>query len=150
MSKSTCVSSFRSLWLGWRSWSLQNWSWLLLWAVFLFSLLPLASSASSVLVFLLVSLAVFRWRVLVLLIVALFLASLRVKLLRSSIWLTLEWSRLSHKMWWSIVISIELAAEWLWSSISSANVWSQVLVWIESTKSNDISQTRKLDHWLRR
>ena len=135
----TSVSSFRSLWVNWRNWSFQNWCWLLLlWAVFLFSLLFLARSV-SILVLLLVSLTVFRWGVLVLLVVVLFLASLSVELLWSSIWLTLEWSRLGHKMWWAVKVSIELAAEWCWRSISSANVWSQVLIWVETTKSNNIS-----------
>lgn len=40
-----------------------------------------------------------------------------------------------------------LAAEWLWSREWHWG-WSEVLVWVEASKSNNIGQARELDHWL--
>ena len=80
-----------------------------------------------------------------LVVVLLFLA-LRVELLWSGVWLPNERSGLGHQMWWSLESS-ELATEWLWSVVGGWT-WAQVLVWVEATKSNNISEAGKLDHWL--
>lgn len=118
---------------------------MLLWAVLLFrgSLVFL----SSILVLLLISLSVLGWRLLaILLVVVLLFLALRVELLWSSVWLPNERHGLGHQMWWSLESS-ELAAEWLWSEVGGW-AWAQVLVWVETTESNDVSEAGKLDHWL--
>ena len=112
---------------------------MLLWAVLLFrgGLVFL----SGILVLLLISLRVLG-------VVALLFLALRVELLWSSVWLPNERHRLGHQMWWSLESS-ELAAEWCWSAEAGGWAWAQVLVWVETTESNDISEAGKLDHWLR-
>jgi hypothetical protein len=82
----------------------------------------------------------------VFLVVVLLFLALRVELLWSGVWLSNERNRLGHQMWWSLESS-ELADEWLWS-VAGGWAWTQVLVWVETTKSNDVSEAGKLDHWL--
>ena len=72
--------------------------------------------------------------------------ALRVELLWSGVWLSNERSRLGHQMWWSLESS-ELTGEWL-CCVAGGWAWAQVLVWVETTKSNDVSEAGKLDHWL--
>lgn len=56
---------------------------------------------------------------------------------------------LVQDMWWDEALLVaELAgkrlrsSEWHW-------LWTQILVWVESAKSNDVSKAGELDHWLR-